>query len=294
MSLVDVHLVSGELCLGLYCFQELMDWDLSHVLFLPVQFLEFHIQSFLYQILQGVKYTHSANIIHRDLKPGNILVNRQGTVKIADFGLARGITAAPAAASPITNYVATRWYRAPELLLKETRYGKEVDMWAVGCILGEMYGRRPMMPGKDSLGQTVKIMELLGDPPRRLLRNRGWRLPVGVRRVRPDDLKSFAAKEGAKGSEKNRPRWSQMYPFALGAGVELMNLLLQWDPLARLTVEEALEHRFLARVREPNGEPVAPGVFEFGAEEKSRELDELHQMLVEEVEQFQRERAVLR
>ncbi|QWU86152.1 hypothetical protein CA3LBN_000370 [Candidozyma haemuli] len=176
VSLVDVHFVKDTYP-GLYCFQELMDWDLTHVLFSPMQLSEFHIQSFFYQILQGLKYTHSANIIHRDLKPGNILVDRHGTLKIADFGLARGITTSPAASCPITNYVATRWYRAPELLLREKHYGKEVDMWAVGVILGEMYGRRPLLPGKDTVGQMVRIIDLLGEPDKNLVKKRGWKLP---------------------------------------------------------------------------------------------------------------------
>lgn len=126
-------MVTMEAYAGVYCYQELMDWDLNDVLVSRMELLEFHIQHLVYQILKGLMYTHSANIIHRDLKPGNILINRLGTIKIADFGLARGITSAPAASSPITNHVATRYYRAPELLFLETKYGKEVDMWAVGC-----------------------------------------------------------------------------------------------------------------------------------------------------------------
>ncbi|KAF3987250.1 hypothetical protein FT663_04019 [Candidozyma haemuli var. vulneris] len=263
---------------GLYCFQELMDWDLTHVLYSPMQFSEFHIQSFFYQILQGIKYTHSANIIHRDLKPGNILVNRHGTLKLADFGLARGITTIPAAASPITNYVATRWYRAPELLAKVTKYGKEVDMWAAGVILGEMYGRRPMMPGKDSMGQIIHILDVLGEPPAALVKKRGWKLPstMGVWKMR-----------------NNKPishRWSELYPFASTSGLQLVGMLLQWDPSARLTVEEALEHHFLGPVRNQNGEASAPGIFEFSAEEERLDHQDLFGLLTKEVREFQKER----
>lgn len=253
-----------------------MDWDLTHVLFLPMQLLEFHIQSFFYQILQGLKYTHSANIIHRDLKPGNILVDRHGTLKIADFGLARGITASPAASCPITNYVATRWYRAPELLLREKHYGKEVDMWAVGVILGEMYGRRPLLPGKDTVGQMVRIIDLLGEPDKNLVKQRGWKLPVGKVHLLFGRFSPVS--------------WGELYPFALPAGVQVLEMLLQWDPSARLTVEETLEHQFLAPVRDPAGEGSAPGLFEFGPEETCDSIRALQRMLTREVRRFQGER----
>lgn len=274
MSLVDVHFTKDTFP-GLYCFQELMDWDFSHILFLPMQLLEYHIQHFFYQILKGLKYTHSANIIHRDLKPGNILVDRHGTLKIADFGLARGITSTPASSSPITNYVATRWYRAPELLLREKHYGKEVDMWAAGVILGEMYGRKPMMPGKDSLGQLLKVISLIGEPDKELVKKRQWKVPAG------------------KVNLLGRPQkvsWAEMYPFALGAAVQILEILLQWDPSARLTVEEVLEHRFVKAVRDPSSESVAPEVFKFGAEESSENIKGLQRMLTREVKLFQMER----
>ena len=116
VSLVDLEIVSEKPYDGLYCYQELVDYDLARVIHSTVQFSEFHIKHFLYQILCGLKYIHSADVIHRDLKPGNILCSIGGNLKICDFGLARGI--APQYFEQksdeihITSYVATRWYRA--------------------------------------------------------------------------------------------------------------------------------------------------------------------------------------
>ncbi|PSK76651.1 hypothetical protein CJJ07_003543 [Candidozyma auris] len=287
VSLIDVQMVTMEAYAGVYCYQELMDWDLNDVLVSRMELSEFHIQHLVYQILKGLMYTHSANIIHRDLKPGNILINRSGTIKIADFGLARGITSAPAASSPITNHVATRYYRAPELLFLETKYGKEVDMWAVGCILGEMYGRRPMMAGKDSLGQLVKIIEMLGQPTKKLLRIRGWLIPSELKKIRVEDS---IEKSSARLARINKKRYGKLYPFASEDAIELLDSLIRWDPKARLTVEQAIESPFFHSVRSVPGESTAPGIFEFGAEEEIEHLDELSQMLYNEVEEFQAQR----
>lgn len=102
---------------------ELMDLDLARVIQGPIEMTDLHVQSMVYQILCGVKYIHSANVIHRDLKPGNILINSQGQLKICDFGLARGINEdTESERIKITRYVATRWYRAPELIISQRNY----------------------------------------------------------------------------------------------------------------------------------------------------------------------------
>lgn len=105
---------------------------------------------------RGLKYIHSANILHRDLKPSNLLLNASCDLKVCDFGLARtGNTAS----QYMTEYVVTRWYRAPELLLSCDTYGPAIDIWSVGCILGELLGRRPMFPGKDYIDQLKLIIQ---------------------------------------------------------------------------------------------------------------------------------------
>ena len=129
---------------------------------------EVHKQYIIYQILKALKYIHSAEIIHRDLKPANILLNSDCHAEICDFGLARSV--APENndddGNPLilTEYVASRWYRAPEILLGSMKYTKAVDMWAVGCILGELIIGKAIFPGTSTLSQLEKILELTGKP----------------------------------------------------------------------------------------------------------------------------------
>lgn len=121
----------------------------------------------LRQILEGLQYMHLNNIIHRDLKTANILVSKEGAVMIADFGLARTLGVEPMPKhSPheYTNMVVTRWYRAPELLLGDTQYTTAVDVWSMGCILGEMYHREPIFAGDSELDQPYKVFSRAGAP----------------------------------------------------------------------------------------------------------------------------------
>lgn len=114
------------------------------------------LQYFLYQLLRGLKYVHSANVLHRDLKPSNLLLNANCDLKIGDFGLARTTSETDF----MTEYVVTRWYRAPELLLNCTEYTAAIDMWSVGCIFGEIATREPLFPGKDYVHQLRLITEV--------------------------------------------------------------------------------------------------------------------------------------
>ncbi len=116
------------------------------------------------QILRGLKYLHSANVIHRDLKPSNILVNKNCDLKICDFGLARGFRSQDQEDPNLTDYVVTRWYRAPEVVLLASEYTKAIDVWSVGCILCELVGRKALFTGKDHLDQIKKIIEIIGMP----------------------------------------------------------------------------------------------------------------------------------
>ncbi|PHT98855.1 Mitogen-activated protein kinase -like protein NTF3, partial [Capsicum chinense] len=118
-----------------------------------------HCQYFLFQLLRGLKYLHSANILHRDLKPGNLLINANCDLKICDFGLARTSSGKD---QFMTEYVVTRWYRAPELLLCCDNYGTSIDVWSVGCIFAELLGRKPVFPGTECLNQLKLIINILG------------------------------------------------------------------------------------------------------------------------------------
>uniref|UniRef100_A0A8D3E0L4 Cyclin-dependent kinase-like 2 n=1 Tax=Scophthalmus maximus TaxID=52904 RepID=A0A8D3E0L4_SCOMX len=118
-------------------------------------------QQYLYQILSAAAFCHQQNIIHRDIKPENILVSQGGVVKLCDFGFARAL-ASPAEGNVYTDYVATRWYRAPELLVGDIKYGKPVDVWAVGCLLVEMLTGQPLFPGDSDLDQIYHIVRCFG------------------------------------------------------------------------------------------------------------------------------------
>ncbi|KAJ6163790.1 Mitogen-activated protein kinase HOG1 [Penicillium chrysogenum] len=123
-------------------------------------------QYFMYQIMRGLKYLHSAGVIHRDLKPSNILINENCHLKVSDFGQSCLQEA------QMTGYVCTRYYRAPEVMLSWRRYNEKVDIWSVGCIFAEMMLGRPLFPGKDRLDQFRVIVQVLGSPPRRRYRRR--------------------------------------------------------------------------------------------------------------------------
>ncbi|CAK9251076.1 unnamed protein product, partial [Sphagnum jensenii] len=123
-------------------------------------FAEPIIRNILYQILQGLSFMHKHGFFHRDIKPENLLCMGPELIKIADFGLAREIRSRP----PYTDYVSTRWYRAPEVLLRATNYSSPIDIWAVGCIMAELYTLQPLFPGRSEIDQIFRISSVLGTP----------------------------------------------------------------------------------------------------------------------------------
>lgn len=281
INLLDLDIVSEKPYDGLYCYQELIDYDLARVIHSSVQLSEFHIKSFLYQILCGLKYIHSADVIHRDLKPGNILCTIHGNLKICDFGLARGVSPQffqGRTVSHITNYVATRWYRAPELILSHKNYSKAIDMWAVGCILAEFYGRKPIFMGQDSLHQVSEIVKVLGTPSREDV-------------IKYGSSRAWEFFSPPKPQYKKIP-WCNIYPFASEKAFNLLDKLLDWDPDRRPTVEEAIEQPFVSEVRNENDEPVcSKGPFDFSYEQHFYSMGKLRQFLYDEVKLFKAERA---
>lgn len=280
INLIDADMVMVTPYDGLYCFQELADYDLARVIHSSVQFSEFHIKSFFYQILCGLKYIHSADVIHRDLKPGNILVTIQGVLKICDFGLARGVSPKYLKPKPhsITNYVATRWYRAPELLLSKKTYNKSVDMWAVGCILAELYARRPLFIGDDQMHQATEILKILGTPSREIILKYG---------------SSIAWQLLCPPNPQFKPvPWSEVLPFASSNSHHLLSKLLCWDTNHRFTVEQALNHDFLSSIKSLNGEeePVCNRPFDFSFENVNFTLNDYKSLLHEEVRSLKLEK----
>jgi len=147
-----------------YIVSELMDTDLHQIIASPQPLTDDHCQYFLYQILRGLKYIHSAHVLHRDLKPSNLLLNGNCDLKVCDFGLARVAHPEENHAGFMTEYVATRWYRAPEIMLSWKEYTKAIDVWSVGCIFAELLGRKPLFPGKDYIHQLNLITDVIGSP----------------------------------------------------------------------------------------------------------------------------------
>uniref|UniRef100_A0A8D8DDU8 mitogen-activated protein kinase n=1 Tax=Culex pipiens TaxID=7175 RepID=A0A8D8DDU8_CULPI len=140
-----------------YMVTHLMGADLNNII-RTQRLSDDHVQFLVYQILRGLKYIHSAGIIHRDLKPSNIAVNEDCELKILDFGLARPTE------NEMTGYVATRWYRAPEIMLNWMHYNQTVDIWSVGCIMAELLTSRTLFPGTDHIDHLTRIMFFCGTP----------------------------------------------------------------------------------------------------------------------------------
>lgn len=121
---------------------------------------EQQLKSIVWQTLKGMEYMHKHGFFHRDMKPENLLANADGDVKVADFGLAREIRSRP----PFTDYVSTRWYRGPEILLRSTTYNSPIDIFALGAIMAELFMLRPLFPGQNETDQIYKVCAVLGSP----------------------------------------------------------------------------------------------------------------------------------
>ncbi|KAJ5322186.1 uncharacterized protein N7506_011316 [Penicillium brevicompactum] len=237
-----------------YLYEELMECDLAAIIRSGQPLTDAHFQSFIYQILCGLKYIHSANVLHRDLKPGNLLVNADCELKICDFGLARGFSIDPEEnAGYMTEYVATRWYRAPEIMLSFQSYTKAIDVWSVGCILAELLGGRPFFKGRDYVDQLNQILHFL-----EYVRN----LP-------------FMPKVPFK----------TLFPQANPDALDLLDRMLAFDPSSRISVEEALEHPYLHIWHDASDEPNCPTTFDFTFEVVD-EVPDMRKMILDEVVRF--------
>ncbi|KAK4054262.1 serine/threonine protein kinase, CMGC, CDC2/CDK sub [Microbotryomycetes sp. JL201] len=208
-----------------------MDHDLAGLLEnVQVKLLPAHIKQYARQLLFGTAYLHANGILHRDMKAANLLLNNEGRLMIADFGLARSIERAEQR-QKYTGCVVTRWYRPPELLLGETRYHTPVDMWGVGCIIAEMFTRKPIFPGASDLDQADKIFSLCGTPSEQTMPGfKDWpKYPEKQEWLDRRRTIKVEAQGWANGSEE----------FG-----RLIEQLLELNPAKRLTAREALDHEW--------------------------------------------------
>lgn len=254
------HAKEGRKKATVYMVTPYMDHDLSGLLENPsVQFTEAQIKCYLLQLLEGVAYLHASKILHRDMKAANLLINNEGNLQIADFGLARPYDDPPPRAGHgngeatrgYTTVVVTRWYRPPELLLQLRQYTPAIDMWGVGCVLGEMFKGRPILPGNSDLNQIHLIFDLMGSPSDENMP--GWHSLPGC--------------EGVKEFQTRPSSCAQVFVDEGPLFVSLLSELLNLDWRKRINAMDAIEHPYFKTAPLP----AKPG--EIPQFQESHELD---------------------
>lgn len=235
-----LNVLKADNDLDIYLICDYMESDLHAVIRANI-LQDVHKQYIIYQLLKSLKYMHSGQMLHRDIKPSNILLNSDCQVKVCDFGLARGITQqGDTGANPVlTDYVATRWYRAPELLLGSTAYTKGVDQWSVGCILGELLSGKPIFPGTSTMNQLERVIEVTGRPT-------------------AEDIEAVKSPYAATMLEQltsTRPRkLNEMFPSASKEALDLMKCCLQFNPNKRISAKDGLRHPYVVQFHNPEDE----------------------------------------
>ncbi|GAB0096257.1 cyclin-dependent kinase 10 [Sergentomyia squamirostris] len=227
------EVVVGRNLESIFLSLEYCEQDLASLLDnMQTNFSESQVKCLILQVLRGVKYLHENFIVHRDLKVSNLLLTDKGSVKIADFGLAKyfGVPNKPS-----TPQVVTLWYRAPELLLGSKVQTTAVDNWAVGCILGELLGHKPLLPGTTEIGQLELIVELLGTPSDSI-----W-----------PEFSSLPAVQNFTLKQQPYNNIKQKFPWLSAAGLRLLNFLFMYDPKKRATAEECLHSSYFKEVPLP-------------------------------------------
>ncbi|AQK42053.1 MAP kinase6 [Zea mays] len=250
----------------IYVVFELMESDLHQVIKANDDLTPEHYQFFLYQLLRGLKYIHTANVFHRDLKPKNILANADCKLKICDFGLARVAFNDTPTAIFWTDYVATRWYRAPELCGSFfSKYTPAIDIWSIGCIFAELLTGKPLFPGKNVVHQLDIITDLLGTPS-----------PEAISRIRNEKARRYLSSMRRK---KPIP-FTQKFPNADPLALCLLERMLAFEPKDRPSAEENI-----ASVdREPSAQAVTKLEFEFERRRVTKE--DIRELIYREILEY--------
>ncbi|XP_071445195.1 mitogen-activated protein kinase 14-like [Hetaerina americana] len=265
ISLLDVFTPSTTLedFDHVYLVTNLMGADLNNIV-RTQKLSDDHVQFLVYQILRGLKYIHSAGIIHRDLKPSNIAVNEDCELKILDFGLARPTE------NEMTGYVATRWYRAPEIMLNWMHYNQTVDIWSVGCIMAELLTSRTIFPGTDHIDLLTRIFVLCGTPS-------------------DETLQKISCKE-ARNYIKSLPvmkkkDFKNVFKGANPLAIDLLEKMLELDADKRITAEQALAHDYLAQYTDPSDEPTS-APYDQSFEDMNLSVENWKELVYKEVVNF--------
>ncbi|XP_065176370.1 cyclin-dependent kinase-like 5 isoform X2 [Sycon ciliatum] len=258
-----------------YVVLDLMESDLHHIIYSDQELTEEHVRYFLYQVLRGLKFIHSANVIHRDLKPSNLLVNQNCELKIGDFGMARGMASTPEERTNfMTEYVATRWYRAPELMLGFCEYTAAIDVWSVGCIFGEMLNRKQLFPGNNFVHQLQLILSVLGTPTEEV-----------IEKVPQERVQTYLSRL----PKKEAVELSTMFPKASEEGVGLLCKMLMFHPTERFSVNDALSHSYLERYHLSEDEPTCDTPLDFSFDDPDFNVDKLRKNITEEMDAYHQE-----
>ncbi|XP_065828877.1 mitogen-activated protein kinase 14-like [Oscarella lobularis] len=252
----------------LYLVTPLMGADLNNII--KFQTLsDDHVQFLVYQVLRGLKYIHSAGIIHRDLKPSNIAVNEDCELKILDFGLARTTD------EEMTGYVATRWYRAPEIMLNWMHYKQNVDIWSVGCIMAELLTGRSLFPGRDHIDQLTKILQLVGTPGEDF-----------ILKISSEHARTYLHQL----PKMDKQNFATVFVGANPLGIDLLEKMLVLDNEKRITAVEALAHPYFAKYADPSDEPVC-AKFDDSLEKIDCSIPEWKELVYKEVINFKEQNA---
>ena len=251
-----------------YLVMEKMDSDLQKIIASKQELSDEHYQFILYQILRALYFLHSANIIHRDFKPSNVLINEDCMVKLCDFGMSRGIQEENIS---LTEYVVTRYYRAPEVMLSSHHYSKKIDVWSVGCTFAELLSKKFLFPGDNYIAQIKLIIDVLG--------------------TQDDKDLNFISNSSAKNfvmQFKNIPKkdFNKILKGANPNAIDLVEKMLVFNPEKRYSIEQCLNHPYLKAMREGMEDPVFHGKVNLDFDDKKVTLSELFVYLVKEVSSF--------
>lgn len=262
--------IENETLGDVYLVTELMETDLNRVIRSKQELSDEHIAYFTYQILRAFKFIHSANIIHRDLKPSNILLNEHCDLKLWDFGLSRNLSIQKQ--EDLTEYVVTRFYRAPEIMLSSHSYSNSVDVWSIGCTLCELISGKIIFPGENYIEQVNLILEKRGTPDEETM----------------EMISNDNAKKYIESLEKrDKIPMKDLIDYNDEKVLDLIDRLLDLNPKRRITIGEAIKHPYLENLHDPDDEPVFEGEIDFNFEsDPNLTLDDIKKLILQEISHY--------